>query len=42
MELTDIDIKLFSLERRETDDLMTQHMRLGKALFNYSIRLEVV
>ena len=40
MELTDIDVKLFSLEIRETDDLMTQHMRLGKALFDYSVRLK--
>lgn len=40
MELTDIDVKLFSLEIRETDDLMTQHMRLGKALFDYSVQLK--
>ena len=38
-ELTDIDVKLFSLEIAETDDLMTHHAQLNKALFNYSVRL---
>ena len=38
-ELTDIDVKLFSLEIAETDDLMTHHTQLNKALFNYSVRL---
>jgi len=39
-ELTEIDVKLFSLEIAETDDLMTQHTQLNKALFNYSVRLK--
>jgi len=38
-ELTDIDIKLFSLEIGEVDDLMTQHTQLRKVLFDYSVRL---
>ena len=37
-ELTDIEIKLFSLEISETDELMTQHSCLSKTLFTLSIR----
>ncbi len=38
-ELTNIDVKLFSLDIVETDDLMTQHTRLSETLFNHSVRL---
>ena len=38
-ELVNIQLKLFSLEVDESDDLMTQHARLTKILFSFSIRL---
>ncbi|XP_064396489.1 uncharacterized protein LOC135343413 [Halichondria panicea] len=38
-ELTNIDVKLFSLDIVETDDFMTQHTRLSDTLFNHSVRL---
>ncbi len=39
-ELTNIDVKLFSLDIAETDDLVTQHTRLREVSFNYSVRLK--
>ena len=39
-ELADVNVRLFSLDLEDTDELITQHTKLEQTLFNFSFRIK--